>query len=225
MEVVINECGLHHIDGASQFEAMFRMAAGVRELKALITDEAMKDVMQLQNTALGFRTDRPQGYEIGIVKDVIIEACLRGLRPIGNEFNIISGRLYTTKEGYARLVREYPGLTDLKLTPGIPAMKTGGALVPFKAVWKLDGKPDSLDREFAVRVNSGMGADAILGKATRKMLCAIYGHLTGSEHALPEGEVDDLLEVQAEPRSAPSGLAETLPEPRDGNHRQPELIA
>src|SRR5262249_3332625 len=99
METVINECGLHHMDGAAHFESMFRMAAGVRRLKDLITDDAMSDVMQLQNTSLGFRTDNKQGYPADIIKEIVIEASLRGVRIIGNELNVISGRLYITKEG------------------------------------------------------------------------------------------------------------------------------
>lgn len=214
MEAVITQCSLQHMDGASQFEAMFKMAAGMRELRTLITDDAMKDVMQLQNTSLGFRTDKAQGgYPVDIVKDCVIEASLRGLRPVGNEFNIISGRMYVTKEGFARLVREFPGLSDLKLTPSVPKTRDGGALVEFKATWNLHGLPDSLVREFPVRVNTGMGADAIIGKATRKMLAAIYGQLTGSEHALPEGEVDDALEGQIVSRTSASALTETLPTP------------
>jgi hypothetical protein len=212
MEAVIDQCSLQHMDGASQFEAMFKMAAGMRELRTLITEDAMKDVMELQNTSLGFRTDKAQGgYPVDIVKDCVIEASLRGLRPVGNEFNIISGRMYVTKEGFSRLVREFPNLTDLKLSPSVPKMKEGGAIVEFKATWRINGAADELSREFPVRVNNGMGADAIIGKATRKMLAAVYGQLTGSEHALPEGEVEDIIEGQIVSRTASSALTDTLP--------------
>jgi hypothetical protein len=215
LDAVISQCSLQHMDGATQFEAMFKMAAGMRELRSLITEDAMKDVMQLQNTSLGFRTDKAQGgYGVDVVKDCVIEASLRGLRPVGNEFNIISGRLYVTKEGLSRLVREYPGVTDLRLSPAVPVMRNGGAIVLYKATWNLDGKTQSLEREFPVRVNSGMGADAIIGKATRKMLAAIYGQLTGSEHALPEGEVGDVIDGDAMPtRTATSGVTDMLPTP------------
>ncbi len=223
MEHVISQCSLQHQDGGSQFKEMFTMAAGMRELRNLITADAMEDVMQLQNTALGFRTDKskdskppqPEGYPVDVVKDCIIEASLRGLRPVGNEFNIISGRVYVTKEGFARLVREYPGLTDLRLQPQVPRMRDGGALVQFKATWNLDGQPQSLEREYPVRVNAGMGADAIIGKATRKMLAAIYGQLTGSEHALREGDVTDL-----EPQRT---SVSTLPLPPESTQDRPEM--
>jgi hypothetical protein len=212
IDAVIKECALQHLDGKEEMQKAFVMAHGIRQLRELITDDAMKDVMQLQGTALGFRTDKDsgQGYPVQLVKDCLIEASLRGLRPIGNEWNIISGRVYVTKEGFARLVREYPGMTDLELLPQVPRMKDGGALVTYRAKFKVDGVPAEIEREIPVRVNTGMGADAILGKATRKMLCAIYERLTGSEYSLPEGDVTDVLPEQ-ESRTKRSTITDTLP--------------
>jgi hypothetical protein len=40
-----------------------------------------------------------------------------------------------------------------------------------------------------IRVNKGQSADAILGKAKRKMLAAIYSRITGTE--ITDGEVED----------------------------------
>lgn len=209
MDAVIRECSLQHLNAQEQFQQAFKMAAGIRELRALITSAAMKDIMQLQNTALGFRTDKAQGgYPEEVVKDCVIEASLRGLRPVGNEFNIISGRCYVTKEGFARLVREFPGMTDLQMLPGVPRMKDGGALVLYRATYSLDGVPVTIERDIPVKVNNGMGADAILGKATRKMLCAVYERLTGSEYSLPEGDATDVV---LEAKSRRSSLMDRLP--------------
>jgi len=126
------------------------------------------------------------------VKECLIEATIRGVRPVNNEFNIIAGRCYLTKNGVAHLLREFPGLTDLRPRFGVPKMVgEKGALVAASAAWKLNGKPDSIEeREYPIRVNAGMGADAVLGKATRKLYAAIYAQLTGSEQM--EGEVDDI---------------------------------
>jgi hypothetical protein len=211
MDAVIKECALTHLDGKQEMERAFVMARGIRDLRALITDEAMKDVMQLQGTSLGFRTDKDRegGYKVDVVKDCLIEAALRGLRPVGNEWNIISGRVYVTKEGFARLVREFPGLGNLQMIPGVPRMKDGGALVTYKAKFTVDGVPVEIEREIPVKVNSGMGADAILGKATRKMLCAVYERLTGSEYSLPEGDVSDVVIEQQKSRR--SSLTDSLP--------------
>lgn len=58
--------------------------------------------------------------------------------------------------------------------------------MPMKATWLLHGKPDSLEVCIPVRVNSGMGADAILGKATRKILGRIHARITGSNQMIDD---------------------------------------
>ena len=63
--------------------------------------------------------------------------------------------------------------------------------MPCKASWKLNGTPDVMEAEIPVRINAGMGSDAILGKAERKMRARIYNRITGTE--FPEGEVGDVV--------------------------------
>jgi hypothetical protein len=196
---------------SSHFGRAFRMAAAIRALHNAITDEMMKDLMHLQGTTLGFLTDKddpaknnPPGYPAAEVKLVAIEAALLGAYWVGNEFNIISNRPYLTKNFFTRKLREFPGLTDLKLSPGVPVLVGDkGALVPYVATWKLNGKDmrierllrklddkSDLDERIPIRVNSGMGADAILGKAERKLKAQIYNLLTGSD--LTDGDVDEV---------------------------------
>ena len=198
---IVSDCSLEVIEAMGQLEQVLKLASGVRQLRELITDRMMADIMQLHGTRLGFRTDKDNvggTYGVEVVKECVIEAMLRGVRPVGNEFNIIAGNMYITKEGCTRLVREFPGLTDLVLNPGVPAGRDGGALVAFSASWKVDGVPqrldcvatDDSDTRIPVRQNKQMGQDAVIGKATRKMLARIYAQLTGSM-ATPDGEVDD----------------------------------
>lgn len=219
LEGIASECGLQSLSTAGQFMRTFRLAAGIRALNQAINSEMMKDIMFLQGLSLGFRTDKDsgQGYSEDVVKQCLIEAVLRGAYPVGNEFNIIAGRPYLTKEFFTRKVREFPGLTDLRLSPGVPSLSSSGqgALVPYVATWRLNNLPmrlerlarkidevTTIDERIPVRVNSGMGADAITGKATRKMLAAIYGQLTGSEGLLPDGEADETQQ-----HAPPSSLA------------------
>lgn len=199
------------------FEQAFQTSMAIQRLRELITDELVERfLMPIQNSPLGFLTDRPAdkftppGYPIEVVRDCVIEGALRGIHATDNEMNIISNRMYIARNGMERKVREYPGLTDLALTPGVPqsvpAGPSGqpGALVPYTATWKLNGEPQHLsrlqrklsdgtevDERIPVRVNQGMIVDAILGKAARKMLAAIYALLTGSS-ALPDGDADDI---------------------------------
>lgn len=201
----------------SVIEQSVLMAKGLEELRAALSDDLMRQyVLPLMNSPLGFRTDRAGGdkpvYGMADVREAVIEAAIKGFRWTGNEFNIISGRAYFTKEGLARRVREWPGLTNLQLTPGLPSVKDGGCIVPFVASWELHGSKQRAERQIPVRLNSGQGGDAGLGKATRKMLAAVYGQLAGSEFAVPEGDVTDLDAKPAKP-----GLDARLAEAKNDN--------
>lgn len=207
IEEIVARCRPEHITALPPTLQTLVLAKGMHDLRQAMTKEVVdKLFMPLQGTKLGFRTDKDKdgGYPWEIVRDCVIEAMLRGFRPIGNELNIIGGNFYATQEAFDRKVTEFPGLTNLELRPGVPVLKDGGALVPYEASWLLDGKPDCiscnvtktpegeiLDRRIPVRVNSGQGADAILGKAKRKVLARIYERISGVR--IPEGDVVDTV--------------------------------
>ena len=214
IESVVQQCGFSAISKMGHFKRAFQMAEGMRILNAHITEKMMKDIMVLQGTKLGFRTDKDTsgGYSIDVVKRCFIEATMYGAYPVGNEWNIIAGNTYLTKEFYTRMLNEFPGLR-YSPHPGVPAMANGGALVPYVVEWILDGKPGKLERiqhtedgqafdeRIPVKVNGGMGADAILGKATRKMFKAVFDLLSGVQ--TPDGDLDDAINVtstEAPPR-------------------------
>lgn len=198
MEAVVEEYGVDKLTArpGEMFGPMLRMAEGIVRLRELLTDDVMKAVMVLQCSQLGFLTDKDKsgGYPVGQVKDAWIEATLMGARPIGNEFNIISAKAYLTLNNFKRKVRELPGLTDLdvKMALKAEAVKPGTTIdVPYHVTWKLDGKPMEIEGTFPVRVNQGMGADAVLGKTHRKVLNLVWQKVTGSTHTLPEGDIQD----------------------------------
>lgn len=178
------------------------VARSVKQFRGLLSDAVMTDIMELQNSPLGFRTDKKEGgYNKEVVRDCVVQAFMRGLRVTGNEINIIAGNLYVTKEGFERLMSELPGLTGLKIQIGVPQTADGGALVPAKAEWKYNGihdsitweKEESADYRIPIRVNSAMGVDAILGKAKSKVLRTIYARVCGSK--LPvEADADDTVD-------------------------------
>lgn len=186
------------------------LAAGVQHLRKALTDDIMQRVfMPLQGSKLGFVTDQDSkgGYDIATVRDCMIEGMIKGAQPINNEINIISGNCYVAKNGLKRMVMQWPGLTNLCLTPGVPqAAGDKGALIAMRATWRLNGKPMELyrgqtkdadgvvdDTRIAVRVNSGMGPDAIIGKAERKMYKAIYEILTGGAITVDDGDAIDTV--------------------------------
>jgi hypothetical protein len=118
----------------------------------------------------------------------------------GNEFNIIAQRCYITKEGYQRKTREIPGLTDLNTAFGVPVQHNGHTVVRCAARWKLRGSAMELTdsegkpgRMIPIRVNQGLSVDAMLGKAERKTLKAVWENVYGSEHTPNDGEADEPL--------------------------------
>ncbi len=183
------------------FVATLRMSQAVGALREMITPEMMKPVMDLQGSALGFRTykDKEGGYPMPVVKEVLIEATLKGFRMVANETNIIGGRFYAARDGFERIFRDLSKqgkLTDLRMLPSVPRTTADGSVVTYSASWTFKGIKDELKLEIPVKVNSGQGADAILGKAKRKMLAAIYSRVTGTE--ITDGEVDDGKSINVE---------------------------
>lgn len=216
------------IAGGAPFKQAITMAGAIYEIRRTLTDAVMNQViLPLMNSKLGFRTDKdparpvwdktkralvsPEPYPVAVVRECLIEATLRGVPVVGNCFNIIASQSYITKEGFWFLIgKKVPGLTDFKLSIGVPRMikpagdarnasdeEAKGAIVQCFAIWKLNGVPDRVEREIPIRVNSMMGADAIMGKAERKILAAAYAQITGT--MLGEG---DASEVEPKMRDA-----------------------
>lgn len=188
-------------DAAAGFERVHKLAVAVDELRALLTPEYMAPIMKLQGSRLGFRTDRDKnqdgskgpGYSMEIVKDCLIEAVLMGLQPFGNMFNIIASGMYITKEGYGYLLKHMPELNWWKVTQDLPKVNPDwtSASVTVKIEYSQNGVvavPVSFP--VAVKVNKGMGVDAILGKAMRKARKWLHEAVTGNE--TPDGDVLDI---------------------------------
>jgi hypothetical protein len=107
-------------------------------------------------------------------------------------------------------------------------MKDGGALVPYRASWKLNGKPDELncivwtdedgvvhDDRIPVRVNSGQIIDATMGKAKKKMKQRIWARITGvresySDAIDTEGEVVQEAAAEDKKTQGAQAAAENL---------------
>lgn len=122
IEDVVRQANLAQANVEAKFGEAFVMGWAIKRMRQLVTDEMMTDIMLLQGTSLGFRTDkdRDRGYPVNTVKDAMIEALLKGVKVTGNQFNIIANNCYITKEGYWQLVRDLEPLTELKLLIGVP---------------------------------------------------------------------------------------------------------
>lgn len=210
IEEACQRCNLAKLQLLSPIRRTLELAAGMQMIRRHLDGQLLKDIKALANTKLGFLTDKKEGrgYDDDTIRDVVIEAMLRGASIIGNEFNIIAGSCYLTRQYFERQLREWPGLTELRVTEGVPttSMSAGGALVPMRATWKLNGQLDQLicdhtsdgDYRIPVRVNAGMGADAILGKAKRKLFAKIFARITGSQWVAEQADLDtEAIDVES----------------------------
>ena len=199
----------------SQFRRIFVTGAVMYNMSQILTPAVMQNIVWLQNSPMGFLTDRPQGYDVDTVRACVIEAALRGLDVIGNEFNIIAGRFYATKNGLNHMLRNIPDLYK-NVTPSIPKLiREGEASCVVHVDWTYRGKRTEKDVEFSIRVNKGMGADAITGKAKRKAYAWLYEEVTGN--AAAEGDVTDTLipvdgEIKVSPLEQAAPAVEAEPE-------------
>lgn len=198
------------------FLQTFALGESMAKLREALTPQIMRSIMSLKGTKLGFKTDessRGMGYDVDVVRDCLIEATLYGVRPTGNQFNIIAGGTYITKEGFTYLLRNLPDLCNFKMliSPAVVSeASTSGISRDGKQYQKIEregrtkvllswvyiGVQGEQELEFVIKVQNGMGQDAIAGKAERKAKAWLYSHLTGLN--VPEGENEEQLR---EPRT------------------------
>lgn len=194
------------------FEKAYTVSSAVKQLKEALTPAYMAPIMLLQNNRLGFKTDRSDGYALDVVKNCLIEAVMMGVQPVGNQFNIIAGNCYITKEGFKYLLDGLQGF-EYHLIPMLPRIKDGSAACVMQITWKFEGQGEQVKEiDFAIRVNNGMGADAVIGKATRKARAWLYNRVMNVE--IGDGDVDDGKTIH---------LKES-PEDKEKNHMR-ELLA
>jgi hypothetical protein len=215
-------------DGASIMAAL-ELAASINELRILFDQPEIKArIVALQDTPLGFRTDRDpkvkrkkknrqtnmveeyycDPYPYDIVKEAAIEALLRGLQLVGNQFNIISERFYCPKEGFEALIRQLPAVANFRPVIGVPQSKPGSVIVDCSATWTQNGETQSLGASIPVKTDDYSGADQSIGKATRKFLKRCYECMTGN--SIPEAdasETDGVAELPSLPRGSTAPVA------------------
>ncbi|WP_294203134.1 hypothetical protein [uncultured Chryseobacterium sp.] len=195
-ESVLSVLGASDLVG---FEKAYHIASAIDFLRENLNDEYMKPIMKLQGSRLGFKTDKdihPQtkqkgiGYPMDIVKDCLIDAVLIGVEPYGNQFNIIANQTYITKEGYGYLLGKIKGL-KYSIKPELPRINVekGSGAVEMKIKWSFNGETKEETVDFATKVNAYMGADAVIGKATRKARAWLFNQVSDIE--ITDGDAED----------------------------------
>ncbi len=219
----------------------------VGKMRDALDNKVMASLIKLKNSKMGFRTDedaqKGHVYPIEVVRDCIIEAATLGLQCTGNQFNIISGSTYVTKEGFTYLLRGLTRSGQLKNMKFIyhPAeikeSSTQGTrrdgsqwqkieregLAKVDVSWEFNGVSGSQQLEFVIRVNAGMSQDAVIGKAERKAKAWLYNHLTDQD--ISDGEMEHLVPEMREVKSkvdSPAFLRAPQQEPDEIPGLEPE---
>lgn len=187
---VLSVIGEDNMDG---FEKSFQIANAMAFLRENLTDEVMKPIMLMQGSKLGFKTDKDTsgGYPISVVRDCLIDASLTGVSTHGNQFNIISGNMYLTKEGYGALLKKVKGLKYVikHSVPNVDASKTF-ATVDSAVKYTIDGVTTEETLTFSIKGNSYATADAYIGKAERKARAWLFNQVSDIE--VSDGDVEDI---------------------------------
>ena len=184
MEAAVSACQTADL---TPIKRALMIGAGMTYLRQLISGRTLELIKSLAGSEVGFVCDK-DGYPDNVIRDCAITALMRGAHLIGNEWNIIAGRCYLTKQFFERILKAIPDVSDVDPQIGIPDHTSRGALVAARCTWKQGGKSHELkcvkisddeDYRLCVRVNQGQGADAVKGKATRKLLAHVYARVTG----------------------------------------------
>jgi len=179
---------------------------------------------ELKNSQLGWSTDeRPGGpnYSDAVLQTALTQAILKGALPVNKEIGVISGQAYLQKSYFERQLSERADVSDVRIVLDVPELGNGRAIVGGVVSWRRDGKEDRIecrkakdgpDQRIPVKVNAGMSDDAILGKATRKILARMLARVDGSQAWEDLGSEPDTVEGSA--TASPDASQAALPAPK-----------
>lgn len=193
------------------FQKAFVMSSAIDIIKAQLSDEYMKPIMALQGTSLGFKTDQDtvkvkegtkwvtkkgDGYPLEIVRECLIEGIFLGLEVTGNQFNIIGGNMYPTREGFGALLDKMKNLKknfEYKNIQQPSGQKV--AYVTVNITWQIEGETACKQTiEFPIKSNEYTSYDALIGKAERKAKRWLYNTIKGTD--ISDGDATDIPHVE-----------------------------
>lgn len=184
--------------------AAFGAVQVVKTLKEVLSDKFLDEyIMPLQNTAIGFLTDHtgrpkgngqptPVGYSKEEVRTCLIDALSHGLLPTGNQFNIIAGRMYPTKEGFTALLAKL-GVKYQISTSVEQATMQGFSNLKCKISYNYKGETQTTTLPVQVKSDSYSTPDQLKGKAERRAKKWLYEYLTNID--MGEGDVQSANET------------------------------
>ena len=180
--------------------AAFKAVIIVNNLREALTDEIMKEVfMPLMNTKIGFLTDRdpkrkdksgksPVPYDIETVRDAIIDAASFGLLPTFNQFNIIAGKMYPTKEGYTGNLKRLGVKYIISFGPDLAKPDAKFSEISYKINYEFRGEQKVLTGMAVTPKTSYSSYDQQKGKSERRAKKDLYEYLTGLDLGEDDGD-------------------------------------
>jgi hypothetical protein len=206
---------IKEISVAQNFTESLALADAYMQLTQLMMQPAIEQrIMALKDRPIGFLTDRSPDiirsaqrdnrkivpYSYQDIAECCVEAMAAGYRITGNEFNIISKRMYPAKNGKFRRIVENPQVTGFRFANTSPMYDVAdtasketkrGAAVQYAKVqcfaeWQQDENTVTLGHDekdkliFLIRVNAYMGEDAIIGKALSKLFSRVLLRIEGN---------------------------------------------
>ena len=212
--------------------AAFLAANVVVSLRDALTDEVMDRVfMPLMNKKIGFLTDRNPArpgkdgkaavpYDRDVVRDCIIDAAFIGLLPTGNQFNIITGTMYPTKEGYTALLKRLGVKYIIQKTPMQQDISDKCAQVTCKVSYSWNKESNSFTVITPIKKDGYSSMDQILGKAERKAKKALFEYITGCDY----GDADEGSSMPDDQTPTETVIQAKLKAIRNSNKKPDELL-
>ena len=154
-----------------------------------MTDQVVERYFRpLAGQKFGFRTDR-NNYPTETLRSCIIDAILLGLAPTGNQFNIISGNCYPTKEGYTNLLKKIGVDYKIEILPNT-SQDNSYAIMPCRVTYTYGtAKNAKWDKDIVIPKRGNENYDLLAGKANKRIKQALYEYLTGTDWGYSDDEI------------------------------------
>ncbi|HEY6143766.1 MAG TPA: hypothetical protein VIV55_10180 [Flavobacterium sp.] len=205
------QVGIVLADNSVGIQKAVVIAHAMQVIDDCLTPEIMQPIMRLQGSKLGFKTDKDlirnennqyvkgPGYPLEVVKNCFIEMSLIGLQPVFNQWNIIGGNSYVTKEGADILLKNIPYLQEFLIiheeVNQSPDKKI--ASVKSKIKWVIDGEEHNQIVTHPVKSDAYTTLDSLVGKADRKTKIWLFNKIKGT--CISDGDAEDAKIIDVTP--------------------------
>jgi hypothetical protein len=187
------------------------IAKAMQIINQCLTPEIMEPIMQLQGSKLGFKTDKDlmkdgngnyikgPGYALDVVKNCFTEMSLIGLQPVFNQWNIIGGNSYVTKEGADILLKNIPYLQEFLIIHDevIQSPDKKNASVKSTIKWTIEGEEHTQEISHPVKSDPYTSLDSLIGKADRKTKIWLFNKIKGT--TISDGDAEDAKIIDVTP--------------------------